>query len=338
MMQIHWAYVDCDKEDQERLERCWEDRQLRVHARMEALENTPSSLQVVAFREEESPRWRIQSALYLPSQTLVVEGAGDDAGEALDEVVSGLMLEADRLEERPEKVTLRREGVHGIVPLLEHCRRVGRSDIFFAWLAPLVGTLAAHVRRELRLRELELQQTAGQIDPAEVLDEVLVRAHERFDRRRAKLPLDLWLLKLADEVLEQWYQPVAEASLDEPLEEPAEEPRESRRDSWIEWATAPDTIDLVDLLPDVPGAARWDSLDLESKQVQMDNMLSRLPRIQRQALVLHTVYGFSPAEIADFQNRPEMEVLFEVNDARRVLEEHFREAYLPDVEEQLKLR
>ena len=95
---------------------------------------------------------------------------------------------------------------------------------------------------------------------------------------------------------------------------------------------------MADLLPDVPSADRWDSLDLENKQVAMDRMLSRLPRIQRQALVLHTVHGFSTSEIADFQNRPETEVLYEINDARRALQEYFREDYLPDIEEQLKLR
>ncbi len=336
-MQVHWAYIDCDKDEEEQLERCWEDRQLRVHARMDALEDGPAAVQLAAAREE-SPPWAIQAALYLPGETVVVEHAGDDPGEAMDRVIDGLLAAADRREERPAKLTLRREGLHGIVPLLERCLRAGRSDVFFAWLAPLVGTLAAHVRRELRIRELELRLNGGEADPADILDEVLLRAHDRFERRPAKLPLDLWLLQLADEVLDEWCHPLSEASLDEPVEEPAEEPRESRRDSWIEWVTAPDTIELADLLPDVPSADRWDSLDLENKQVAMDRMLSRLPRIQRQALVLHTVHGFSTSEIADFQNRPETEVLYEINDARRALQEYFREDYLPDIEEQLKLR
>ncbi len=54
--------------------------------------------------------------------------------------------------------------------------------------------------------------------------------------------------------------------------------------------------------------------------------------------MLHTVHGFSTPEVADFQNRPESEVLYEINEARRTLEQAFREEYLVVAEEQLERR
>ncbi len=337
-MQVHCAYIGCTKEEQEELQRCWEERQQRFYARAEAMQDEPASLQGVASQHEEPPRWRLHSALYLPGRTLVVEESRDDPCEAIDAVISRLVEEADRLEDRPEKATLRREGLHGIVPLLERCRREGRSDIFFAWLTPLMGSLAAHIRRELRLREQEGDIPPGRTDPSDILDETLLRAHQEFDRRPAKRPLDLWLLQLADEAIDRSSQELAEVSLDDRVARPTEEPRESQRDSWVEWATVSDTVELADLLPDIPSADRWDSLDMEARQAETEKLLARLPRIQRQALVLHTVYGFSSSEVADFQNRPESEVLYEINEARRTLEQAFREEYLAVAEEQLERR
>lgn len=335
-MQVHWAYIGCTKEDEEALQRCWDARQFRLHARAEAMENEPVALQIVASRHEGAPQWRFQLAFYLPGRTVVVEDGGDDPGEAMDNMLADLMHRVERLEERPEKVTVRREGLHAVIPLLERCRREGRSDVFFAWLTPLMGSLASHVRRELRTREREREIPPGRIEPSDVLDEVLVQTHDQFDRRPAKLPLDLWLLQLADQALDRAAQNVAEVSLEEQVPQPSEEPHESQRDRWIEWATVAETIDLADVLPGTPTPDRWDSLDAEAKQVEMDRLLSRLPRIQRQALVLHAVYGFSPAEIADFQNRPETEIVFEVNEARRILGQQFREETLFTTEEQME--
>ncbi len=337
-MQVHWAYFGCTKDDEEHLDRCWQARQDRLRPRLDALEAGAAALQWVASRQEGSPQWHVQTALHVPGATIVVEAGHDDAGEAMDAVIAQLLDRMDRLEERPEKVTVRREGLHGIVPLLERCCREGRSGVFFAWLAPLIGTLAAHVRRELRMRERDQRLAVGEIDPSDVLDDVLLQAYERFASRPAQLPLDLWLLQLADDALDRACESMAESSLDQPVEQPSEEPQESERDSWIEWASSTETIALGDLLPGVPGAEQWDSLDMERKHAETESMLSRLPRIQRQALVLNTVYGYAPAEIADFQDRPESEVLFELNDARRVLETYFREEYLPEIEEKLKAR
>jgi len=335
-MHVHWAYFGCSKEDEEQLQRHWEDDQRRLHSRLGAFGDEPAELELVAYRQDEAPEWQIHSALHLPARTVVIEAAQREPGEALEGVVSGLIDEIDRLADAPERVTFRREGLEGIVPILKRCRQEGRSDVFCAWLAPAVASLAPHVRRELRVREMESGLATGQLVPADVLDEVLVQAYDRFARRPEKLPLELWLLQLAGEVLEASCRTVAEESLEERVETPSTEPRQSSRDSWIEWATSSETIEMGELLPAMPGSSAWDSLDMETKNAETDKMLASLPRLQRQALVLNTVYGFSLAEVADFQNRAEDDVTFEVDEAKRSIEGYFREQYLPDVEEQIE--
>ena len=56
----------------------------------------------------------------------------------------------------------------------------------------------------------------------------------------------------------------------------------------------------------------------------------------RQSLVLNVVYAFNPAEIADFQDRDESDVVADIAEARRSLARFFREEYQPEWEEQLE--
>jgi hypothetical protein len=128
-MQVHWAYFACSKEGEEDLQRHWEDCQRRLISRVEALADDPAELELVADRQDPPSQWQIQSALHLPANTLVVRAAHEDPGDAVENIVSGLIEELDRLEDRPARATLRREGLHGIVPVLERCRQQQRQAL-----------------------------------------------------------------------------------------------------------------------------------------------------------------------------------------------------------------
>jgi len=330
---VHWAYFDCGKEDEEQFQRQWQDRQRRLLSRLESFGEDPAELELVADRREEAPQWQIQAALHLPARTVVVRAARNDPGETVENIVTGLIEELDRLPAPTTKVTLRREGLESILPILAQCHEKGRSDVFFTWLVPVVASLDEHVQRELRLREIESDLATGQVIPRDVLDDVLLRAYDRFDQRRQDLPLDLWLLRLADEVLEESCQAIATESLDTQVAKPSTEPRGSWRDSWTEWATSSETIEMGDVLPAMPGAETWDTLDLETKKAETDRMLSGLPRQERQALILNTVYGFPPSEVADFQERSEGDVRGDIDAGRHALERYFTEQFLPVLHE-----
>lgn len=90
-----------------------------------------------------------------------------------------------------------------------------------------------------------------------------MRAFERLDERPAWLPLGSWLVRLADEVLAKSCRQATEESLDEQVEKPSTEPQESQQDSWVEWATFSETIDLGDTLPAPSGADIEEQLDRE---------------------------------------------------------------------------
>lgn len=334
-MLVHWAYFGGTHEDEAQSQRAWEEQERRVRAKVEELLDEPSELEIVATVQDEPPNWQIQAALHVPAKTVVVRATQNSPEAALDSVATGLAEEIERLTERPVVTTLRREGLEAMVPVLEKCRQDNRSDVFFTWLAPALASLRPHVQQGLRLREAEGDLAGGRIVPGDVLNEVLLRAYERFHKRPTKRSLDLWLVQLADDVIDRWCREYAEESLEARVERPSTEPRESIPDSWIEWATSPETVEFGQLLPGLPAAPRWDALDLETKQVAADRLLAQLPRPRRQALLLTTVHGFAPAEVADFQDRSEQEIIDDIGKARRTLEGYFREVYLTETEESL---
>jgi DNA-directed RNA polymerase specialized sigma24 family protein len=261
---------------------------------------------------------------------IAAESTAGTVEGALDEVVRRLAREVDRYldslraeDRQPEAATRRRRHRETLMPVLERMHAENRARAFFAFLEPALRSVAPHARRELRVLQTEGTVPTGQIVVADVLDEVLVRAWDRFTRRPKDLPVDLWLIQLIHDALGELAREPAHQSLGDAL------PMQRRRpvdihlseDSWTERPEYPESVELSELLPGAPGIDAWDRLDLELKQVALDRLLGELSPLERHALILNAVEGFDPAEIADFQDRPRDDVLADIEDARRVLQQ-----------------
>ena len=335
-MKVHWSYFGCEKGHEETVQRIWQQRQDLLHARLAALEEDPAGLQITVSHQDEAPHWIFQSALHLGGRTLITLAEGNECETALEDLLSGLGGEVETDEETPERVARRYRGLEGLNAFLEASHRARRADQFLGFLTPLVASLRPYVRRELQIREIATGIRSVLDSPADVLDEVLVRAYEQFSKRRGRLPLNLWLRGLADQVLDEVSSGIVPESLNDRIERPDDEPADSRRSSWVEWATDEETIERGELLPGLAATDTWDDLDVETKQTEFYRLLKGIPRQERQCLMLNAVEGFSTAEIADFQDRSEAEVRSDIDTARRLLEQQFRERrWLDDIEERL---
>jgi DNA-directed RNA polymerase specialized sigma24 family protein len=155
------------------------------------------------------------------------------------------------------------------------------------------------------------------------LDEVLVQAWLKFEQRPPELTLDAWILRLVDDSLARACQDQRVESLDEELPFPSNEPAASQADYWQEQTTYPDTIELHELLAGPREGDAWDDVDLDIKQKNVSQLLVGLPREQRQALLLCAVHGFSEAEVADFQSRPQAEVRRDIDAAKKNILQQF---------------
>jgi DNA-directed RNA polymerase specialized sigma24 family protein len=335
-MDIDWVYEGCDEHDEARIDRHWRERQMELEGRLAALSEDPSELRIAVNQDHEAERWDVLAALHAGGRTLTAEASSDQVELALDKVLGSLARKIDRLEEEPERVTLRRQGLEGIEALLERSRRQEQGNAFVSFLLPLVRDLRPYVRRELRMHQIENGLASGQVTVPDVLDEVLVRAWAEFPQRTRQLPLDLWLVQLADRVLHESNRSVASESLDQVQELPSKEVREAARDEWIEQPAYPESLELSELLPGGEETDSWDRMDVDTKQTRLAELLSGLPRMQRQALVLTAAHGFDVAEVADFQGRSSQEVQDDLAAARLAMENRAIQTDLDDVQERLE--
>ena len=331
-MRIDWIYDGCDEHDVPAIEEYWERMKLELEGKLAELSDAPTELRISVERDDSNPTWEINAALHLPGVTLVAGGTASRPESALDEVLHGLAEQVDALEDSPERMTERRQGTEGVLELLTAWHAENRSQAFLSFMAPLVTSIGPYVQRELRVREIEEQAIGEQISAADILDEMLLQSWERFSQRTTQLSFDLWLVQLADEALDRLCRHVAEESIDE-SSEVTDDSLSDGGDSWVEQVSYPETIELSELLPDGPGIETWDSLDLDTKETHLSQLLSALDRDQRQAFVLNLAHGFSLAEIADFQNRAAAEIEDDIARAKMSIRRWLADEETPDREE-----
>jgi DNA-directed RNA polymerase specialized sigma24 family protein len=192
--------------------------------------------------------------------------------------------------------------------------------------------LAPYVQQELQIRERDELLNDG-LTPADVLDETLLRAWDRFSKRDPGISVELWLVQLVDQVLEESSDAVAGQSLDDEQVSGAGTWVGSDQDEWVEQATYPEALDLAELLPGDGGVDAWDALDTDVKQARLAEILGGMPRERRQAFVLNVAHGYNATEIADFQSRSVDQVKGDIVQATAEVRRAVTEGNAPDLQE-----
>ncbi len=332
-MQTHWTFSGCDATDETRVARYWDERLLELEGKLNALAEEPSELHVAVHHDDSRPSWEVQVALHLPGATLAAESAGDQLTGVLDAVVCELARHIDEhIDEHAERPSttagpLRWTGLEVVEGLMRRHHAQGRSQAFFALLQPIMRQLAGymqHARQALESEDGLPREEVAAEDVEDVLDEALARAWDQFGQYAERSlsqdrPLDQWLREIVEGVLRQSHRPLAQRSLDEDVAEPADDADDPLRDSWTEAGGYPPTVELAELIAGHPGVDAWDRLSAEGENSSLLESLGKLPRDQRQALVLSLTEGFSVAQIADFQGRSTSEVEEDIRLAERTL-------------------
>lgn len=319
-MNVDWTYDGCDPDDQRAIAQLWQNYQSEIESKIAELSVGPSELRIAVTHESETDTWELQAALHLTTRTLAAERSGRSLPAVFDRAVADLVQVINDEGGRPVEISRRLQGLEAILPLLESNRAQGRSYQFFTFLRPLVQTLRRCAERELELARLEGACSVEDFEVDDVLDEVLLRAWERFEQRPKDVPFDLWLINLVHELVNEATNGIPHESLEEECDVALpEQDEQSSAVTWIEQAAYPETIELGDLLPGDPGVDLWDRLDLESKQTKLAELLSYLSREHRQILVLNAVEGFEPEQIAALQGRPLADVKADLEASRKRL-------------------
>jgi RNA polymerase sigma factor (sigma-70 family) len=82
--------------------------------------------------------------------------------------------------------------------------RDGKRDEFFAKIIPLLKPLKDYIKRRLRIAYLDMRVRTPVYTSDDILDEVILRAYEGYDRKPKNLTLEQWFYQLANQALDHY--------------------------------------------------------------------------------------------------------------------------------------
>lgn len=159
-----------------------------------------------------------------------------------------------------------------------------------------------HARNDIKIHALEGTLSPGQVEPADIVNEVVVLAWENFQKKKKDLPLELWLFHLLHEILGRAAQNGQFVSLDQrfPL---ADIDSTAEPDWFAEVLGYQEELTLAELLPDYDQTGVWEQLDELDRNLHFNNVLQQFPSYQRQAYLLNALNEYSPKDVAGIQDR-----------------------------------
>ena len=198
----------------------------------------------------------------------------------------------------------------------------GAQPDFFEFLRPLMRRIRNHAHHELLLAQLEGHVRPGEITLSDLLDEVALRAYERYSERDTAEPLDQWMVRALHDVLDERQKHEAYTLVSNP-EIIVDDMRLEAEDGWVTenepyWGEEePLTID--ELLPDHDAPEPWTKLVADEQRRELFTYLRRLVPTQRRALMLHVLDGWDIEEIAALQDRSAEEIKRDIDLASEAL-------------------
>lgn len=87
---------------------------------------------------------------------------------------------------------------------LSSLAREHRKEEFFSRIMPALGPLRAYIERRIRLAAADGEINTTLFNSSDILDEVVLRAYEKHERKPSGLTLEQWLYRLANTVLDEY--------------------------------------------------------------------------------------------------------------------------------------
>ena len=206
---------------------------------------------------------------------------------------------------------------------------------FFNQITPHLKPLRSYIKRRLRVAYLTLQTRTPVYTSDDLLDRVIFRAYENYEKKPANLTLEEWLYQLANRVVDAYIsrrkaQEARRRSLEtlnqSELRTLEEIPFTADADGEV-WL--PEELDDSEIPPREVHAPA-DELDPEKKLEQEEEVseileaLSRVPERERTVFELYVNEGFSKEAVARIYNIPPDQVTAIVDKVRAQVQEEIR--------------
>jgi RNA polymerase sigma factor (sigma-70 family) len=339
-MSVHWVFNKCTAPLKSRLERHWGEKWPRLEkllAPSYRAELREVRLAVTCHQQNQKSVWYdIRAVIRLPTGTLVAKSDDKEPLSALDKVIDKLVAEITRHKQLVrrdyvfKRKTRRRADLSAAGPQAGRTTSVDDRQAFMGLIRPLIPVLRKHIRRELKVLEIEEAVHRNEFTVADLMDEVLLRAWERFSTRSQNKPLEDWLIDILHDTLADLVkqEPRPHEALEEDVDEtlPSEVPQVDEQEWWAWLLGYEDPLQLEDYVARLKDAKFLEQVEAEDELQNILSLVSELlPPLQRQAFILNVLDGFEPFEIAMIQNRSESEVLDDIETAKLVLRKRMLE-------------
>jgi DNA-directed RNA polymerase specialized sigma24 family protein len=207
-MAVDLTAQECPAELSEEVSQHWEQKQAQIEPLLQSWPKEQRKLHLNFSCRDKG--YTASVILCLPTATLIArtDQPFAEPRAAIDRVARLLMEKTVQhqhslAEEKAQRRCRQRErDFTGAQADLAAVHEERDRHTFFYILRPLLSHLREHARRELRLANLEGEIPPGELTLDDILDELLVRAYDRWGQRPADLPVDQWLLALLHEILD----------------------------------------------------------------------------------------------------------------------------------------
>jgi DNA-directed RNA polymerase specialized sigma24 family protein/ribosome-associated translation inhibitor RaiA len=331
-MQVQWIFEGCAAPTKEKCRAYWEKKQQRLERLLAGIPSNSKNLRLAVYHQaEQIEKFEVRGVLLLPGRTLAVQSVHQFLFAALDGLADKLVSVSQKYKRQSAQFVRRQrrqqisDNLVAAQPLLVSDKTADRKESFFRTIRPLLGFLERHARNEIKIHELEGTLDPGQVEPADMVNEVVVLAWENFDKKKKDLTLELWLFHLLHEILSRAAQNSQFVSLDQHF--PLADIDSTAEPDWFEEVLGyQEELSLAELLPDYDQTDAWERLDDLDRNLHFNNVLQKFPSCQRLAYLLHALSEYSAKDVAEIQDRDVKKVEDDIQKSTEAIRDYMQKA------------
>jgi RNA polymerase sigma factor (sigma-70 family) len=195
----------------------------------------------------------------------------------------------------------------------------GKRDEFFREIIPLLKPLRSYIKRRLRGARLTQRADIAVLSSVDMLDDVVLEAYEKFNRKPKRLTLEQWLYRLANEEVDRYVskrrptekrRKSLETLTQTELRTLEEMPITADADgeAWFPEELDDSEYQALEFLPPAFDDTPEQQLERREQILEIVRTLARLTERERTVFELYVVEGFSKDAVAAISGVPADEV------------------------------
>ncbi|WP_456403878.1 HPF/RaiA family ribosome-associated protein [Thiolapillus sp.] len=305
-MNIRFSYRKIDKNEKKTLRETVGEAAAALEEILGSFDTDATELEGLVERHSNRTLYRARLKLHLPGKTLVALEEADAGNAAIQQAFSELRRQVERFKhlttndylwKRPRRRVELRSKLVGNDDDRE--QRKGYVEL----VQPHLPELYHFIRRELAYR-----QSLGDLSPAdiradEVLDAVVARGFDTFSNRPRRLEILPWLTGMALSILQEEVEAhrirERRVSMEAFAPTDAMDISDDEDTRMYEFYQPDEVIRMEDIIPDPESDDPEQVEAMRERSLLVHGILSLLPPVWRQALVLMDVHGMQESELAE---------------------------------------